>query len=94
MAGDIIFFNLAGPGTGIYRWFFLYIILLAAKLRWAGLRSGTKYDKYDNKRAALHFRGFFYKTGISRGLYIILITPKGTAKLRWAGWGAEDIIFF
>jgi hypothetical protein len=45
-----------------------------------------------NKRAVLHFRGFFNKTGIF--LYIVLISPKGTAKLRWAVWGAEDIIFF
>ncbi len=34
----------------------------------------------------------FYKSGIF--LYIILISPKGTAKLRWAGWGVEDITFF
>jgi len=27
-------------------------------------------------------------------LYIILILLKGTVKLRWAGWGAEYIIFF
>jgi hypothetical protein len=39
------------------------------------------------KKAVLHFRGFFYKTGI-------FFSPKGTAKLRWAVWGAEDIIFF
>ncbi len=40
------------------------------------------------------FADFFTKLEFSRGLYIILITPKGTAKLRWAGWGAEDTIFF
>ena len=34
----------------------------------------------------------FYKSGIF--LYIILISPKGTEKLRWAVWVAEDIIFF
>jgi hypothetical protein len=33
----------------------------------------------------------FYKTGIF--LQIILISPKETAKLLWAGWGAVDIIF-
>ena len=27
-------------------------------------------------------------------LYIILILLKGIVKLRWAGWGAEYIIFF
>ncbi len=26
--------------------------------------------------------------------YIKLISPKGTAKMRWAGWRAEDIIYF
>ncbi len=51
---------------------------------------GTYYDIYDNKRAALHFRGFFF---FKWNFHIILISPKGTAKLRWAGWGAEDIIF-
>jgi hypothetical protein len=34
----------------------------------------------------------FYKSGIF--LYIILVSPKGTANLRWAVWGAEGIIFF
>ncbi len=44
-------------------------------------------NKYDNKRAILHFRRFFSKLEFLRGfLYIILILPKGTAKLRWEGW--------
>jgi hypothetical protein len=37
---------------------------------------------------------FFTKLEFSRSLNIILISPKGTAKLRWAGWVVKDIIFF
>ena len=52
-------------------------------------------NKYDHKRAVLYFRGFFTKLEFSRGfLYIILISPKGTTKLRWAGWEEENILFF
>ncbi len=51
-------------------------------------------NKYDHKRAVLHFRGFFTKLEFSPAfLYIILISAKGTAKLRWAGWGEENILF-
>ena len=42
---------------------------------WAGWRS-------ENKISGLHFRGFFPKLQF---LTIILILPKGTAKLRWGG---------
>ncbi len=36
------------------------------------------------------FADFF----LNWNFHIILISPKGTAKLRWAEWGAEDIIYF
>ncbi len=75
--------------TGIFRGVFsiYYLPEGSAKLRWAGLGSGDINDKYDNNRAAYcTFTDFFPKLEFPRGyLYIILISPKGTAKLRWRG---------
>ncbi len=58
-----------------------------------GRGRGTKYDKYDKNRAALHFHGFFPKLEFPEGiLYIILISPEGTLKLRWRGEGGGKMI--
>ncbi len=39
----------------------------------------------------VQFRGFFLNLGFFAGFfYISLILPEGSAKLRWAGWGARS----
>jgi hypothetical protein len=108
MAGDIIFFKLAGPvgdytgaqlraNCDLSRGFFY--TLFSWQRSCDGLGGGRGHNMINMTIRELHctFADIFTLTNLgefSRGLYIILITPKGTAKLRLAGWGAEDTIFF
>ncbi len=69
MAGDIIFFILAGPVgdyTGLFSIYYSTGRFNEAAMGGAKV-GGHMINKYDHKRAVLYFRGFFYKTGIFVG---------------------------
>ena len=84
-AGDIIFIT-SEPSGRIHPHTVIFCVVFSlryspkgsAKLRWAARRS------YDNKRAVLHFRGFFPKLEF---LFKILILPKGKEQRSCAGGG-------
>ncbi len=83
-----------GPILCFFEGFFLFIVRqkVYPKLRWLGTEVGE--HKMINMTIRELYCTFadFYKIGIYEGFPLhntVLISPKETAKLRWARWGAE-----